>query len=200
MLEKGGPRENRFGSKQEKALPPQQVQSFLRKLREDSGTNTSRLALEFMILTVAHMKQVIGARFSEFDLAGEVWIIPAAQTKTGRAFKMPLSPRAVAVVERAREIDWDRNFVFPGRKANKPLSAMTFPMMFRRMQVDATAEGFRSSFRAWAVERTDFGSEITEMALEQSAGSTCPSDDLFETYRQLMNTCAAFLHSTPTDA
>ena len=81
-----------------------------------------------MILTAARMKQVIGAKSSEFDLPGAIWMIPAEQTKTGQAFRVPLSPRAVEVVERVRRLG--SPICFSWAESKHPLSEMTFPMLF----------------------------------------------------------------------
>jgi integrase len=98
----------------------------------------------------------------------------------------------------------DDGFVFPGGKQDKPLSDMAFSMLLRRMgRGDVTAHGFRSSFRDWAAEQTNFPSEVAEMALAHAVGSKVEAayrrGDLFEKRRRLMDAWAAFLAKAPVD-
>ena len=89
-----------------------------------------------MILTAARTGEVIGARWNEIDLLDKVWTVPAARMKAHREHRVPLSARALAILEEmqaARDGDNGDAFVFPGGKAGKPLSNMAFLMLLRRM-------------------------------------------------------------------
>jgi integrase len=112
---------------------------------------------------------------------------------------VPLAPRAVAILRRARELGGGSGYVFPGRTASKPLSNMVFLMALRRMGLAATAHGFRSSFRDWAAERTGVPREVCEMALAHAVESRVEAayrrGDLFEKRRELMAAWAAFVTS-----
>jgi integrase len=157
---------------------------------------TAALALEFAILTAARSGEVLGARWQEFDLDRAVWTIPATRMKAGREHRVPLSRRALKVVKTMHE---DRNcdFVFPGQKPGKPLSVMALEMVLRRMKIeDATVHGFRSAFRDWAAERTNFTNEVCEAALahviENKAEAAYRRGDLFDKRRKLMEAWAVY--------
>jgi len=158
------------------------------------------LALEFAILTAARTGEVLGARWQEFDLdQAAVWTVPATRMKAGREHRVPLSPRALKIVKALHETR-DGDFVFPGQKPGKPLSVMALEMILRRMKIDdATVHGFRSAFRDWAAERTNFPNEVCEAALAHVIGNKAEAayrrSDLFDKRRKLMdmwaNYCAA---------
>src|SRR5262249_31096306 len=126
---------------------------------------TSALALEFGVLTAARSGEVLGAGWDEFDLGRAVWTIPAARMKAGREHRVPLSRRALKIV-RAMPEARKGEFVFPGQKAGKPLSVMALEMVLRRMKIEGvTVHGFRSAFRDWSAECTNFTNEVCEAAL-----------------------------------
>ena len=130
--------------------------AFLASLREQEGI--AARALEFAILTAARTGEVIGARWNEIDLLDKTWTVPAARMKAHREHRVPLSPRALAILDEmqaARHGDAGDAFVFPGRKPGTALSNMAFLMLMRRMgRGDLTAHGFRATFKTWASERT----------------------------------------------
>lgn len=150
------------------ALPYPEVGTFVASVREQDGI--APRALEFLILTATRTSETIGARWPEIDLAARTWTVPAERTKTAREHRIPLSQAAVAVVEKMVTIRVD-DYVFPGGKKGKPLSNMALLKLLARMgRSDLTAHGFRSTFRDWAAERTDFPSEVAEMALVHTVG------------------------------
>ena len=136
------------------ALPYVDVPAFMVKLLQQEGA--AARALEFLILTAARTGEVIGARWSEINLREKLWTIPAERMKAGKEIRVPLSPRAVEILEAIRPGPSEADgFVFPGNKPKKPLSNMAFLMLLRRMErVGMTAHGLRSSFRDWCAERT----------------------------------------------
>ena len=140
------------------ALPYAELPAFLVSLREQEGI--AALAMEFSILTAARTGEAIGARWAEIDLLDKTWTVPAARMKRLREHRVPLSARALAVLDEMRLAHDGNNgdaFVFPGGKAGKPLSNMAFLMLLRRMRRgDLTAHGFRATFKTWASERTSF--------------------------------------------
>ena len=151
------------------AMPYADVPGFISKLRERDATAAQ--ALEFTILTAARTGETLEAEWSEFDLDAKVWTVPAVRMKPGRVHRVPLSERAVEIL-RALEKDRVSKFVFPGQKANRPLSGMAMEMMLRRMKVtDATVHGFRSSFRDWAGNETPFPRDLAEAALSHIIGN-----------------------------
>jgi integrase len=170
------------------------VPEFIGKLREREAV--AALALEFAILTAARSGEVLGARWAEIDLDAKVWTVPAARMKAGREHRVPLSGRALAILETlaaARTGD----FVFPGQKTGKPLSGMAMEMVLRRMKVDdVTVHGFRSAFRDWCGEATSFPRELAEAALAHVAGDATERayrrGDALEKRRGLMEAWAGF--------
>jgi len=157
---------------------------------------TAARALEFAILTAARSGEVLGARWEEFDLDRAVWTVPATRMKAGREHRVPLSRRALKIVKAMHETR-DGDFVFPGQKPGKPLSVMALEMMLRRMKIDTvTVHGFRSTFRDWAAERTNFTNEVCEATLahviENKAEAAYRRGDLFDKRRKLMEAWAVY--------
>ena len=173
------------------ALSYADLPAFLVKLRNADYDPILRLALEFLILTAARSGEVRAAPPEEFDLKAKLWTIPAQRMKTEREHVVPLSPRAIEIVEEARKLAPNSPFVFPSRRTTgKPLSDMALTMLLRRLKVDATAHGFRSTFRDWVSEETDFPSEVAEMALahaiENKVEAAYRRGKLLEKRRELM--------------
>lgn len=174
------------------ALPHGEIAGFLAELRQQRGT--AARALEFAILTAARTGEVIGARWSEIDLAEKLWTIPAERMKAGREHRIPLSDAALAIVKAQAEAS-QADFVFAGGNG-RPLSNMAMLVLLRRMQRDLTVHGFRSTFRDWAAERTSFPAEVAEMALAHAVGDKVEAayrrGDLFAKRRQLAGAWAKF--------
>jgi integrase len=185
------------------ALPYSDVILFINELADVDASESTRLAFEFLILTATRTSEVILAEWSEIDLDEKAWTIPAERMKAGKVFRVPLSERCIEILKRAKEISSGGPFVFPGRSSEKPLSNMVFLMLIRRVGKDITAHGFRSSFRDWAAERTNFSREVCEMALAHTVSNKVEAaylrGDLFDKRRQLMDTWAAFV-STDANA
>ncbi|MEN3230394.1 tyrosine-type recombinase/integrase [Methylorubrum rhodesianum] len=184
------------------ALPYAQVPGFVAQLRAAEASEGSRLAFEFLILTAARTGEVLGARWDEISLTDRLWTVPAARMKAKREHRVPLSERSLTILKRARELAAGSSFVFPGRSGEKPLSNMVFLMLLRRMDLNITAHGFRSSFRDWAGERTSLPREVAEMALahavENRVEAAYARSDLLERRRDLMKQWADFVSSAPS--
>ena len=188
------------------ALPYAELPDFLTTLREQDGV--AARALEFTILTAARTGETIGARWSEFDIAGRVWTIAGTRMKVGKEHRVPLSERAFEILAEMKPTNdvekIGEKFVFSGGKAGKPLSNMAFLMLLRRMKRgDLTTHGFRSSFCDWAAERTNFPGEVVEMALSHAVGDKVEAayrrSDLFEKRRRLMDAWAEFCAEAPAE-
>jgi len=183
------------------ALPYAELPGFLVSLREQEGV--AARALEFLLLTGARTGEVIGARWNELDLLDKTWTLPAARMKAGREHRVPLSFRALAILEKMQaHRHGDDGFVFPGGKAGRPLSNMAFLMLLRRMdRGDLTAHGFRATFKTWASERTGFQNEIVEATLAHVVGNKVEQayqrGDMFEKRRRLMQQWATFCTTAP---
>ncbi|WP_414643651.1 tyrosine-type recombinase/integrase [Bosea sp. (in: a-proteobacteria)] len=152
------------------ALRYRDVPAFMKKLRARAITNGS-LAFEFLILTAARTAEVLGASWAEIDLDQRLWTIPGERMKASREHVVPLSDRAADILKLMRAHAFDEHgFVFPGQSQGRPLSNMAFLSLLRRMNVDATAHGFRSSFRDWAGDCTSHEREVAEAALAHTVG------------------------------
>ncbi|CAM5193938.1 Integrase OS=Bosea thiooxidans OX=53254 GN=SAMN05660750_04304 PE=4 SV=1 [Bosea thiooxidans] len=152
------------------ALPYGDVPAFMKKLRARAITNGA-LAFEFLILTAARTGEVLGATWAEIDLDQKLWTIPAERMKAAREHIIPLSDRTVDILKLMRpHASEGSSFVFPGQSPGRPLSNMAFLSLLRRMNVDVTAHGFRSTFRDWAGDCTSHEREVAEAALAHSVG------------------------------
>jgi integrase len=179
-----------------KALPYAEVSAFIQRVRDYEGRST-KLAFEFLILTACRTSEVLNAKWSEFDLDAKTWIIPAARMKAKREHRVPLSARCIEILEAAKNLNDGGGYVFPGGTAKKPLSYMVFHMALRHMgRTNLTPHGFRSSFRDWASEKTNFPREVCEMALAHTLQNKVEAaynrTDLFDKRRKLMESWAAF--------
>jgi len=175
------------------ALPYTEIPAFMKELREIEGTGAA--AVEFLILTAGRTSEVIYARWAEIDLKNHVWIVPAERMKGGREHRVPLSAAATTVLKRMKQLDCD--YVFSGRTPDSPLSNMALLMTLGRMnRGDITSHGFRSTFRDWAAERTNFPSEVVEMALAHAVESKTEAayrrTDLFDKRRSLIESWAEY--------
>src|SRR6056297_3512905 len=174
-----------------KAVPYSALPDLIGQLQARSAV--AALALEFTVLTAARTGEVIGATWSEVDMDAATWTLPAARMKAGREHRVPLSDRAVDILKQTKKLDCA--YLFPGQRGAQ-MSGMAMSMLLRRMGVDATVHGFRSSFRDWAAECTGYPHEVCEMALAHTVGNKVEAayrrGDLFEKRRRLMVDWAAF--------
>ena len=187
------PRKNRVTH--HKAMSFSEVSGLVAKLRD--MLRVSARCLEFTILTAVRTSEAIYARPEEFDLNNAAWTIPGSRMKAAKEHRVPLSPRAVEIVQEF--IAQKNEFLFPGAKQVKPLNNMTMLHLLQRMGIKATVHGFRSSFRDWAAERTAFPHEVCEAALAHSISNATEAayrrGDLFEKRRNLMKAWADFINT-----
>ena len=172
------------------ALPYAQVPVFIGRLRERESVG--RLAFEALVLTAARSGEIRLAVWSEIDLDGKLWTIPAERMKSGREHVVPLSQASVDAITRAHAYRETRSdLVFPGVRSGKPLSDMTLTKICRDMEIAAVPHGFRSSFRDWVAEETDFDGDIAEMALAHAIANKVEAayrrGNLLEKRRLLMD-------------
>ncbi len=144
------------------ALPFDEIGGFIAKLRVREGVAAK--ALEFLILTATRTSETLNAEWTEIRLDEKLWIIPATRMKGGIEHRIPLSQRAIEIL-RSMQKTGERNYIFPGACANRPLSNVALLKVLERMKVDVVTHGFRSTFRDWASERTTFPREVCEQAL-----------------------------------
>ncbi len=176
------------------ALPYVDVPAFMAELRAQPGV--SARALEFVILNANRTGEGLGAVDPEFDLAEALWTIPGTRMKAGVEHVVPLSWRAVQIVREMQATRKAGPYIFPGAKGGA-LSNMALLMTLRRMgRDDITAHGFRSSFKDWAIEQTNFQGEVSEMALahriEDKAEAAYRRGALLTKRRKLMEAWASY--------
>jgi integrase len=185
------------GVRHHPALPYAETPAFIAELRKRKGI--AARALEFAILTAARSGEVLGARWEEFDLGAAVWVVPPARMKGGdKEHRVPLAPRALKIVRDMAGLSCE--FVFPKGKAGKPLSEKALWKCLRRTKVEnATTHGFRSTFRDWAGDRTNYQNHFVEMALAHTISDKVEAayrrGDLFEKRRFLMDEWARFCNT-----
>jgi integrase len=183
--------------KHHEALPYPEIADFMTMLRKQVGV--APRALEFAILTASRTGEALKATWDEFDVNTQTWVIPAHRMKGNREHRVPLSNRAVEILESMEGVRVNE-FAFPGPKQGKPLSDMALLMTLRRMDYKVTTHGFRSTFRTWAAEQTNFRHEVAESALAHAIGNKVEAayqrGDLFDKRRQLMTEWARYCSAT----
>jgi len=176
------------------ALTLDEVSAFVGKLRQQKGTAAK--ALEFAILTAARSGEVRGAAWGEIDLRNGLWVIPATRMKAGKDHRVPLSSDAVVLLKNQPRIEGN-DLIFSAPRGGV-LSDMTLSAVMRRMKRSEVPHGFRSTFRDWAAERTDYPRDIAEMALAHSISNAVEAayrrGDMLEKRRMMMNDWASFLN------
>lgn len=174
------------------SLDYSEIPEFWLSLQKQLGMGARALAL--CILTATRSGEVIGARWDEIDLDKAIWVIPAARMKARQEHQVPLSPAAVSLL---RDLPRTGDFCFPGQKQGEHISNMTMTAVLKRMDVEATAHGFRSSFRTWAAEKTDFPHEVCEAALAHTVADKVVAayqrGTFFEKRRALMQKWASYI-------
>jgi len=191
------------GSTPQRSLPYNEVENAIAAVQGSNVAPILMLAFEFLVLTAARAGEVRFAAWNEIDLEAATWTVPASRMKAGRAHRVPLSQRALDVLAEARGLRSEQSdLVFPSR-GGRPLTERCFVQALSRLGIDATAHGFRASFRVWAQERTSFPREVCEAALahtlKDKAEAAYARSDLFERRRELMERWARYLNPEPAD-
>jgi integrase len=182
------------------ALAYKDAPAFVAALRAE--TASSARLVEFTILTASRPSEPRLASWPEIDPKAKVWTVPAERMKLRRVHRVPLSDAAEAVLERMAEWTGRRGLIFPGAKEGAPFSNMAGERLLEKMgHPDITVHGFRSTFRDWAWETTDFPRELAEAALAHLAGDAVERayrrGDALEKRRELMQGWADFLATRP---
>ena len=182
-------------TKHHKALPYADLPQFMTALQAQDGFGAR--ALEFLILTACRSGEVRGATWEEIDLRKRVWTIPGERMKMGEEHRVPLSDAAVDLIKRMKAVR-TCEYVFPS-PSGKVLSDMTLTAVCRRMEVPAVPHGFRSTFRDWCAETTDYPREVAEKCLAHAIGNDVERayqrGDLFNKRKQLMQEWADYAMS-----
>lgn len=179
------------------AMPWRDMPAFWTQLSDQE--TVSAACLRFAILTAARSGEARGATWAEIDFAGRAWNVPPERMKRGKAHRVPLSSEAIEILEAMRGADPALCFPSPqrGKKGVRPLSDMSFKLLFGRMGLEGfTTHGFRSCFRDWCSESAKADPEIAEAALSHATGNAVTRayarSDLFERRRALMDAWAAY--------
>lgn len=155
---------------------------------------TAAMALQFAILTAARSGEVRGMKWSEFDRSAGIWTVPADRMKAGKAHRVPLSDEAVTLLEAMPKFE-GKDHVFLATRGG-PLSDMAMTQLMRRMGETAVPHGFRSTFRDWAAERTNYPRDMAEMALAHTISNEVEAayrrGDMLEKRRLMMQHWANF--------
>ena len=179
-----------------RALPHGEVASAIEKVRASKSGPVVKLAFEFLVLTATRSGEVRGAVWTEIDRDEGVWTIPAPRTKGNREHRVPLSRRALEILEEARALGRGSLLVFPSVRGN-PLGVTALSRLLKTLRIAAVPHGFRSSFRDWAAEETDYPRKVAEAALAHTVrnpiGAAYRRTDLFERRRRLIDDWAAYL-------
>jgi len=182
--------------KHRRSIHYDKVAQCMAAIRSSKAMQSTKLALEFVILTATRSGEVRKAVWSEVDLDAMEWKIPAERMKANREHRVPLSPRAVEILREARALD-GRNYIFEGSKIGFPMSDMTMSKLVKELGFDADVHGFRTSFRVWAQERTNASTDVAEAALAHTernkAVAAYARSDLFDKRRELMNSWSEFV-------
>ncbi len=186
-----------------KAMPYQKVADCLKTVQASEAGISTKLAFELLILTASRSAEVRLARWAQIDWeaeGGPVWTRPGSVMKAKKPHRVPLSRQAAQVLEAAKaqgdHADPDA-LIFPGTVKGKPLSDATMLKLVREQGFDVDIHGFRTSFKTWAQERTNFAREVSEAALAHTirdkAEAAYARSDLMEKRRALGEAWAGFL-------
>ena len=183
-----------------RALPYEEVGKALATVEASNASLSSRLCLRYLVLTAARSGEARGATWDEIDMKGREWRISGSRMKGGREHRVPLSGTALDVLRRARALDDNSGLVFPSAlKPGRPLSDMTLTKILRSVGLAdrATVHGFRTSFKTWAMERTNTPWAVGEAALAHTLGNSTEQayarSDLFERRCVLMQQWGDYL-------
>lgn len=193
------PKRQASAQKHHASMPYAEVPAFMQKLQNESGM--ARYALEFLILCASRTGEVIAAKWSEIDSQKRIWAIGAIRMKAKIEHRVALSDRALEVLKAVKPFS-QGEYVFAGRKHDKPLSNMAMAELLKRMGVTGiTVHGFRSSFRVWAGEQTNYPFHVAEQALAHSLPDAVQAaylrSDFFEHRVGLMRDWATFVATVP---
>jgi integrase len=188
------------GVKHYAAVPYAELPAFMAELRGRDGV--AERALEFAVLTASRSGMARGAVWSEIDLGTGTWTIPGHRMKSGREHRIPLSARALEILAAARK-QTDGDLVFRGSDGQM-LHRNDLQAVLRRMgRADATPHGFRSAFKTWATEQTNYQTEAIEIALAHAVGDKVEAaymrGELLERRRRLMETWSEFCATMPAE-
>ena len=179
------------------ALPYVQVPDAVVRVRESSADVPTKLSFEFLVLTAGRSGEVRAAEWGEVDWEAATWEIPDARMKARRPHRVPLSGRAIEILQEVSRFGDGQGLVFRAARSSRAASSMTFTALLRRLGIPAVPHGFRSSFRDWVIEQTSTPWAVAEAALAHNVGNSTEAaymrSDLFDQRRALMDAWAEFV-------
>ena len=186
-----------------KALPYAEAPAFMARLREEPGT-AARM-LEFTLLTAKRTREVRLMTCDEaaIAIATGVWVIPGGpmgRMKMGVEHSEPLTERARAILKAQFEAREHNPYLFPSGRARRLIGENAMLQVLKRMKVDVTVHGFRSTMRDWAGDETSFPREVAEQALAHAVGGVegdYRRSDALKKRRELMELWARYLEGDP---
>ena len=180
-----------------RALPYGNLPPALQAVRESTASPSVKLGFEMLALTACRSGEVRGMTWDEVDLQEATWTIPGERMKAGKPHRVPLSRRALGILEEARSLSDGNGVVFPAPRSGGVLSNMAFTQLLRRLEFDFVPHGLRSSFRDWAAEKTDAPHAVMETALAHTVGNATEAAylraEFFDLRRDLMDEWSGFL-------
>lgn len=190
-----------------RSLPYSEVARCIETVKASGAWVSTKLALEFLILTVTRSIETREARWDQIDLHGAdnatcatcaTWAFMAKDKKEKRPFRIPLPKRAIEILAEAEPLRGKSGLIFPSMR-DKPLSDMTLSKLVKELGFDADVHGMRTSFRTWAQEKTNFPREVAEAALAHKVGDAVEQayarSDVFEKRRKMMDARASYLEA-----
>lgn len=182
----------------QRALPYSEVPAALDKIAQSQASEASRLCLRFLVLTAVRSGEARGARWTEIDVEGATWTIPAERMKANGEHRVPLSREALDVLGKAKPLDDGSGLIFPSPlRRGEALSWQALLKLLRTYKLDTTVHGFRSAFKTWCIEQTSTPWAVGEAALAHVVGNGVEAayvrTDFFDQRRQLMQDWAGYL-------
>ena len=183
-----------------KAIPYAEVHGALESIRGSKTQKMARLAVEFLVITAVRSGEVCGAKWEEIDRDAAVWVIPSKRMKIKCEHRVPLSPRAIEVLDEAACKNVDQSGLIFTNKIGAEFTSSALLRVVQASGIEATVHGFRSSFRQWTAERTNYPREVCEAALahvnSNQVEAAYQRSDLLEKRRKLMDAWAAYISET----
>ena len=183
-----------------KSLEFEKLPEMISNLRKSKISLPTKLALEFTILSACRTNEVLNAKWEEIDLTKLLWSIPSERMKGGKIHQVPLTDRMTVILNDCKKLKTNNDLLFPSEINGEALSNNTMRLALKkRLKVDATVHGMRSSFKDWASETTNFANEVSEMALAHTISNKTElayrRRTLIEKRRQLMQKWSDYLNN-----
>ena len=188
------PKQKHYSSLSYSDLP-----AFIAELRNYESINA--LALEFLILTASRPTEALAAEWKEIEIKEKLWKIPPERMKPGVWHRVPLSARAIEILEKLLLVR-QGDYVFSGRDPKRPLNRVMPWKQLKAMGKEVTSHGFRSTFRDWAGDETPFQREVAEMSISHTVKGVEAAyrrSDALEKRRALMDAWAQYCEPKSVD-